>query len=60
MKEFIYSRNAVYETLRAKRREVFKIELGDNVQVKGRLAEIVALAGQRKIPSRQSETRPIG
>lgn len=50
MKEFIYSRNAVYETLRAKRRDVFKIELGDNVQVKGRLAEIVALAGQRKIP----------
>jgi 23S rRNA (guanosine2251-2'-O)-methyltransferase len=50
MKEFIYSRNAVYETLRAKRRDVFKIELGDNVQVKGRLAEIVALAQQRKIP----------
>ena len=25
MKEFIYSRNAVYETLRAKRRDVFKI-----------------------------------
>jgi 23S rRNA (guanosine2251-2'-O)-methyltransferase len=50
MKEFIYSRNAVYETLRAKRRDVSKIELGDNVQVKGRLAEIVALAQQRKIP----------
>ena len=50
MKEFIYSRNAVYETLRAKRREVFKIELGDNVQVKGRLAEIMTLASQRKIP----------
>ncbi len=50
MKEFIYSRNAVYETLHARRRDVFKIELGDNVQVKGRLAEIVALAGQRKIP----------
>ena len=50
MKEFIYSRNAVYETLRAKRRDVFKLELGDNVQVKGRLAEIVALAQQRKIP----------
>ncbi len=33
MKEFIYSRNAVYETLRARRRDVFKIELGDNVQV---------------------------
>jgi len=50
MKEFIYSRNAVYETLRAKRRDVFQIEVGDNVQVKGRLAEIMALASGRKIP----------
>lgn len=49
MKEFIYSRNAVYETLRAKRREVFKIELADNVQIKGRLAEIMELVQQHKI-----------
>jgi 23S rRNA (guanosine2251-2'-O)-methyltransferase len=50
MKEFIYSRNAVYETLRAKRRDIFKLEVGDNVQVKGRLAEIMTLASGRKIP----------
>ena len=49
MKELIYSRNAVYETLRAKRRDVLKIELADNVQIKGRLAEIMALVAQRKI-----------
>lgn len=49
MKEFIYSRNAVYETLRAKRRELFKIELADNVQIKGKLAEIMSLASQQKI-----------
>ena len=49
MKEFIYSRNAVYETLRAKRRDVFKLELADNVQIKGKLAEIMSLASQRKI-----------
>ena len=49
MKEFIYSRNAVYETLRAKRRDIFKIELADNVQVKGKLAEVMALVPQRKI-----------
>ncbi len=49
MKEYIYSRNAVYETLRAKRRDVFKIELADNVQIKGKLAEIMTLAQQRKI-----------
>ena len=50
MKEFIYSRNAVYETLRARRRDVFKLEIADNVQVKGKMAEIMALASQRKIP----------
>ena len=50
MKEFIYSRNAVYETLRAQRREVFRIELAEGVQVKSRLTEIIALASQRKIP----------
>ena len=49
MKEFVYSRNAVYETLRAKRRDVFRIELAEGVQVKSRLTEILALAAQRKI-----------
>ena len=49
MKEFIYSRNAVYETLRAKRREVFKIELADNVQIKCRLAEVMTLVSQSKV-----------
>jgi 23S rRNA (guanosine2251-2'-O)-methyltransferase len=50
MKEFIYSRNAVYETLRAKRRDVFKLDIADNVQIKGKMAAIMALASQRKIP----------
>ena len=50
MKEYIYSRNAIFETLRARRRDIFKIELADNVQIKGKLAEIMALASQRKIP----------
>ena len=50
MKEFIYSRNAVYEALRAKRRDVFRIELAEGVQVKSRLTEILALATQLKIP----------
>ena len=50
MKEFIYSRNAVYEVLRAERRDVFRIELAEGVQVKSRLTEILALATQRKVP----------
>jgi 23S rRNA (guanosine2251-2'-O)-methyltransferase len=50
MKEFIYSRNAVYETLRARRREVFKIQVSEGAQEKGRLADILKLAKDRRIP----------
>ena len=49
MKEFIYSRNAVHETLRAKRRQVFKIELAEGAQEKGRVAEIVKRANEQRI-----------
>jgi len=50
MKEFIYSRNAVYETLRARRRDVFRLQVADGVQEKGRMAEILQMAKERKIP----------
>lgn len=50
MKESIYSRNAVYEALRAKRREIFKIQVSEGAQEKGRLAEILKLAKDRHIP----------
>lgn len=49
MKEFLYGRNAVYETLRAKRRHVFALEIAEGVQEKGRLARIIESAIQRKI-----------
>jgi 23S rRNA (guanosine2251-2'-O)-methyltransferase len=49
MKELIYSRNAVYEVLRAKRRQVFAIEIAEGVQEKGRLEEILKLAKEGKI-----------
>ena len=49
MKELIYSRNAVYEVLRAKRRQVFSIEIAEGVQEKGRLADILKMAQQQKI-----------
>jgi 23S rRNA (guanosine2251-2'-O)-methyltransferase len=50
MKEFIYGRNPVYETLRAKRRDVFRLQVAEGVQEKGKLAEILQLSQQRKIP----------
>jgi 23S rRNA (guanosine2251-2'-O)-methyltransferase len=49
MKEFLYSRNAVYETLRAKRRDVFKIQIAEGAQEKGRLSEILKMAKDRRI-----------
>jgi 23S rRNA (guanosine2251-2'-O)-methyltransferase len=49
MKENIYSRNAVHEALRAKRRQIFSIEIAEGAQEKGTLAEIVKLASQQKI-----------
>src|SRR5215208_145319 len=50
MREFIYSRNAVYETLRVKRREVFKLQVAEGAQEKGRLADILKMATDRRIP----------
>jgi 23S rRNA (guanosine2251-2'-O)-methyltransferase len=56
MKEFIYGRNPVYETLRAKRRQVFSLLIAEGAQEKGRLSEILQIAKVRKIPV-QSVTR---
>jgi len=50
MRETIYGRNPVYETLRARRREVFRLQVAEGVQERGRLTEILDLAAQRKIP----------
>jgi 23S rRNA (guanosine2251-2'-O)-methyltransferase len=49
MKEFIYSRNAVYEAIVAKRRQIFSIEIAEGAQEKGKLSEIIKLAEQNKI-----------
>jgi 23S rRNA (guanosine2251-2'-O)-methyltransferase len=50
MKEFLYSRNAVYEALRAKRRDVFRIQIAEGVQEKGHLIDILRMAKERRIP----------
>jgi 23S rRNA (guanosine2251-2'-O)-methyltransferase len=50
MKEFIYGRNPVYETLRAWRRDVFRLFLAEGVQQKGHLIDILDLAEKRRIP----------
>jgi 23S rRNA (guanosine2251-2'-O)-methyltransferase len=50
MKEFIYGRNPVYETLKAKRRTFFRLVLAEGVREKGRLVDILDLAKPFKIP----------
>ncbi len=48
-REFIYSRNAVYESLCSRRRDVFKIQIAEGAQEKGRLLEIIKKASEQKI-----------
>jgi 23S rRNA (guanosine2251-2'-O)-methyltransferase len=50
MKEFLYSRNAVYEMLRAQRRDVFRIQIAEGAHEKGHLREILDFAKRRDIP----------
>lgn len=50
MKETLYSRNTVYETLRAKRRQPLSLEIAEGVKEKGRLSDILRIAKERKIP----------
>jgi 23S rRNA (guanosine2251-2'-O)-methyltransferase len=50
MKELIYGRNAVYETLRANRRQAFRLEVAEGAQEKGRLKDIIDAAVRRKLP----------
>ena len=49
MRETIYGRNPVYETLRARRRDAFHLLVAEGVQDRGRLTEILDLAAQRKL-----------
>jgi 23S rRNA (guanosine2251-2'-O)-methyltransferase len=50
VREIIYGRNPVYETLRARRRQFFNLLVAEGSQEKGRLTDIIKLARERKIP----------
>lgn len=61
MREWIVGRNPVYESLRAGRRQVFRLWVAESAQEKGRLADVVQLARQRKlqpeiVPRRQLDS----
>jgi 23S rRNA (guanosine2251-2'-O)-methyltransferase len=50
MKEWIVGRNPVYEVLRLRRRDCFRLRLAIGIDEKGRLPDILQLAAQRKLP----------
>jgi 23S rRNA (guanosine2251-2'-O)-methyltransferase len=52
MREIVYGRNAVYETLRACRRELFGLQILDTVDPSPRIDEIVQLAESQRVPLR--------
>jgi 23S rRNA (guanosine2251-2'-O)-methyltransferase len=49
MKEWIVGRNPVYEVLRARRRDFFRLLIARGVEEKGRLTEIISLAQKSKL-----------
>ncbi len=50
MKEWLYGRNAVYEALRARRRQLFRLKLASGVEEKGHLTDILRMAAELKLP----------
>ena len=59
MQELIYGRNPIYESLRAQRRDVFKITLARGAKEKDTLADLVALAQKRRIPIQRVERQQL-
>ncbi|RMF50497.1 MAG: 23S rRNA (guanosine(2251)-2'-O)-methyltransferase RlmB [Anaerolineae bacterium] len=53
MREWIVGRQPVYETLRAARRQGFTLHIARGIQPKGRIADCLRLAQQRRLPVRE-------
>jgi 23S rRNA (guanosine2251-2'-O)-methyltransferase len=49
MREWITGRNPVYECLRARRRQFYRLLMAQGVQEKGRLVDILDLAGRQEV-----------
>jgi 23S rRNA (guanosine2251-2'-O)-methyltransferase len=50
MKEWLYGRNAVYETMRARRRQFLRLRLAQGAEEKGHLVDIIRMASTYKLP----------
>ncbi len=59
MKEWITGRNPVYETLRARRRHVFRLLLLRGVKLDGHLPEIIRMAQERKVQVLEAQRQQL-
>jgi 23S rRNA (guanosine2251-2'-O)-methyltransferase len=50
MKEWLYGRNAIYETMLARRRQFFRLKLAQGVEERGHLTDIIRMASTLKLP----------
>jgi 23S rRNA (guanosine2251-2'-O)-methyltransferase len=50
VKEWLYGRNAVYETMRARRRQFLRLRLAQGTEEKGHLGDIIRMASALKLP----------
>jgi 23S rRNA (guanosine2251-2'-O)-methyltransferase len=50
MREWIYGRNPVYEVLKAGRRQIFRLLIAQDIDIKSRLADIRKLCQDKDIP----------
>jgi 23S rRNA (guanosine2251-2'-O)-methyltransferase len=50
MREWITGRNPVFEIFQTRRRQIFRLLVASGTEEKGRLAEILTLAAQRRVP----------
>ena len=59
MREIIYGRQPVRETLRAGRRQVFKLALADGVRPTGIVSQILGLADRAGVPVQATDQREL-
>ena len=59
MRELLYGRNAILETLRAGRRRVHKLWIAKGVKERGPLVEILTTTRQQQIPWQYTERRQL-
>ena len=50
VKEWLYGRNAVYETMRARRRQFLRLKIAHGAEEKGHLSDIIHTASTLKVP----------